>query len=234
MGFRRPLAYLALATSLLIPVRNSMAAQKQTSTPEQIEWTWEVRPEHPDPALPNVLLLGDSISRNYYPQVAKDLSGTANVYLLALSTSVGDPRLSRQIMEFIALERVTFSVVHFNNGMHGWSYSEAQYRAAFPQLLRTVRRMVGRSGSLMWASITPVQPHAFNGATNDRIDERNRIALAFATAAGLPLDDQYALMSKHQDLYEDTVHFGPAGAALMGDQAASLTRNALLRRSALR
>ena len=27
-------------------------------------------------------------------------------------------------------------------------------------------------------------------------------------------------MMKHQDLYEDTIHFGPAGAAIMGDQAA--------------
>ena len=65
----------------------------------------EVRPPHPDPKLPNVLLLGDSLSRNYFPEVTKDLAGTANVYLMASSTSVGDPRLPREIREFAAMLR---------------------------------------------------------------------------------------------------------------------------------
>jgi hypothetical protein len=34
-------------------------------------------------------------------------------------------------------------------------------------------------------------------------------------------------MTKHLDLYQDTVHFGPAGANLMGDQAAETIRVAL-------
>ena len=86
-----------------------------------------------------MLLLGDSIARNYFPQVVKDLTGVANVYLMALSTSVGDPRLPRQIAEFAAMENLAFRVVHFNNGMHGWDYTEAQYKAAFPAFLSSVR-----------------------------------------------------------------------------------------------
>jgi hypothetical protein len=66
-----------------------LIAEKLVSIPEEIEWTWEVRPPHPDPQLPNVLLLGDSISRNYFPEVRKDLAGVANVYLMATSTCVG-------------------------------------------------------------------------------------------------------------------------------------------------
>ena len=96
-----------------------LVGQKPASIPEGIEWTWEVRPPRPDAQLPNVLLLGDSISRNYFPQVTKDLDGVANVYLMSSSTSVGDPRLMRQIAEFSAMEKVRFRVVHFNNGMHG-------------------------------------------------------------------------------------------------------------------
>lgn len=71
--------------------------QEPVSIPEEIEWTWEVRPPHPDAKFPKVLLLGDSISRNYFLQVTKDLEGVANVYLMASSTSVGDPRLPQQI-----------------------------------------------------------------------------------------------------------------------------------------
>ena len=204
-------------------------APKQISVPEEIEWTWEVRPPHPAPALPNVLLLGDSITRNYFPQVTKSLKGTANVYLMAVSTSVGDPRLPHQIAEFAAMENVSFRIVHFNNGMHGWDYTEAQYKAAFPELLHCVEHLTSSRRALIWATITPVQKNAFNGASNERIDQRNRIALEQIHAAGVTVDDQHALMMKHLDTYEDTVHFGPSGAELMGIQAAETIRSALQR-----
>jgi lysophospholipase L1-like esterase len=201
------------------------------SIPEEIEWTWEVRPPHPDPRLPNVLLLGDSLSRNYFPQVTRDLAGVANVYLMASSTSVGDPRLPRQIREFAAMENVPFRIVHFNNGMHGWGYTEGQYKAAFPEFLRTVRSLVaknaGGTSALIWANITPVEPNAFNGASNSRIDARNAIARSFIDAAHIPIDDQHALMLQHQNLHQDTVHFNTAGSNLMGDQAAATIRSQL-------
>jgi lysophospholipase L1-like esterase len=212
-------ASIAVVLLLLMPA--PLAAKNPVSIPEEIEWTWEVRPPHPDPKLPNVLLLGDSLSRNYFPQVTKDLAGVANVYLMASSISVGDPRLPREIREFAAMEHVPFRVVHLNNGMHGWGYTEAQFKAAFPEFLRTVRSLVASNSDLIWATITPVHPKAFNGATNDRIDARNAIAKGFITIAHIAVDDQHALMMQHRDLYQDTVHFNLAGSQLMGDQAAA-------------
>lgn len=221
---------LLLALALVFPsLKFGPAATAQTavSIPEEIEWTWEVRPANPDPKLPNVLLLGDSITRNYFPQVVKDLTGIANVYLMAVSTSVGDPRLPHQIAEFAAMENVAFRVVHFNNGMHGWRYTEAQYKAAFPALLGSVRRLTGKSGRLIWANTTPVKSDASNGATNPRIEERNAIAEEQVRAAGISIDDQHGLMTQHPDLYQDAIHFGPRGADIMGDQVASSIRAAL-------
>jgi lysophospholipase L1-like esterase len=220
-------AKLAAVASLLLLSSTTLVAQKPVSIPEEIEWTWEVRPPHPDPKLPNVLLIGDSLSRNYFPQVTKDLAGIANVYLMASSTSVGDPRLPRQIREFAAMEHVPFRIVHFNNGMHGWVYTEAQFMAAFPEFLHTVRSLVASNNDLIWATITPVQPKAFNGATNERIDARNAIAKSFITAAHISIDDQHALMMQHRNLSQDTVHFNEAGSNLMGDQAAASLRKQL-------
>ena len=220
-----------LATSIallfFVATASPLLAQKSGSISEPIEWTWEVRPPHPNPQLPNVLLLGDSISRNYFPQVTKDLTGVANVYLMASSISVGDPRLSRQIEEFAAMENVHFRIVHFNNGMHGWGYSEAQYKAAFPQFLLTVRSLIEKDGGLIWASTTPVRQDVIDGATNARVEDRNAIALELVKTAGVKLDDQHALMEQHRGLYEDAVHFGPEGAKIQGDQAAALIRSAL-------
>jgi hypothetical protein len=158
LAAHRTLPLLALAL-LFPPLISSPAATAQTSVsiPEEIEWSWEVRPAHPDPNLPNVLLLGDSIARNYFPQVVKDLTGIANVYLMAVSTSVGDPRLPHQIAEFAAMENVVFRVVHFNNGMHGWGYTEAQYKTAFPAFLSSVRSLTGKGGRSIWANTTPVK-----------------------------------------------------------------------------
>ena len=221
-GIPTSIALLAVAAGAV-----ALFAQKPVSIPEEIEWTWEVRPPHPDLKLPNVLLLGDSITRNCFPEVTKDLAGVANVYLMASSTSVGDPRLPHQIAEFAAMEKVRFRVVHFNNGMHGWAYSEVQYKAVFPQLLRAVRTLVERDGKLIWASTTPVRSDEPNGATNSRVDERNTIALRLVKATGIEVDDQHALMEQHPDLYQDSVHFNPEGAKIQGDQAASLIRSAL-------
>lgn len=188
------------------------------------------RPPHPDPKLPNVLLLEDSISRAYFPKVTKDLAGVANLYLMASSTSVGDPRLLRQIAEFSAMEGVRFSVVHFNNGMHGWAYSEEQYKTAFPAFLHAVRKLAGSNGALIWATTTPVRQDATGGANNQRVGARNAIATPLAQAAGILVDDQHALMLSHQDLHEDPVHFNASGSALQGDQAAATIRTALARK----
>jgi hypothetical protein len=203
-----------------------LCAQHRTSIPEEIEWTWEVRPQVANPKLPNVLLLGDSITRNYFPEVTQGLGGIANVYLIASSTSVGDPRLPRQIAEFATLEGVSFAVVHFNNGLHGWGYTEAKFKSGFPIFLQAIRALPGR-GKLIWTTITPVKPEASNGASNSRIDARNAIARAFIEAERIPIDDQHALMIEHPDLYQDAFHFDKAGSAIMGAQAAAIIRRAL-------
>jgi hypothetical protein len=151
----------------------------------------------------------------------------ANVYLMASSTCVGDPRLPGQIAEFAAMEHVQFAVVHFNNGMHGWEYSEAEYQKDFPAFLRSVHRLTDSHAKLIWATTTPVRNDATDGATNPRIDVRNAIANALVTAEGIVIDDQHALMDKHAELHKDPVHFDDAGATLQGDQAAEFVRDAL-------
>jgi hypothetical protein len=228
MPAHRTVHALIVAMVLLPGVAGYTADRENpVSIPEQIEWTWEVRPPHPDPQLPNVLLVGDSITRNYFPEVVKDLAGTANVYLFASSTCVGDSRLPHQLAEFAAMERVQFRVVHFNNGMHGWGYTEEQYRAGFPVLLQSVRALAGLHGKLIWASTTPVRPDAGNGATNPRIDARNEIARGFVEKAGIAIDNQHALMMNHRNLYQDSIHFGPAGSAIQGAQVAATIKSAL-------
>lgn len=223
-----PLLYgcLTLVSLGMIFIPDCALARSQKSVAEEIEWTWEARPQHADSRLPNVLLVGDSITRNYFPRVTSDLAGIANVYLMASSTSVGDPRLPRQIAEFATTQQVSFAVVHFNNGLHGWGYTELQFETGFPVLLRALSILPGHA-KLIWATITPVKPEATTGATTRRIDARNAIARYFVERKGIPVDDQHGLMMRHLDLYEDSIHFNKTGADIMGDQAAATIKQAL-------
>ena len=212
----------AITLFLLLSPESATLFAQEISIPETIEWTWEVRPPNPDSKLPNVALLGDSITRNYFKKVVTDLAGVANVYLMATSASVGDPRLLHQIEEFAALEGVQFQVVHFNNGMHGWKYTEEQYKAAFPGYLQAVQKIAAPGGILIWSTITPVSSATPGGATNSRIEARNAIADSFTKPEGIAIDDQYALMMKHQDLHSDPVHFNSDGSNIQGEQVAKL------------
>lgn len=203
---------------ILLVGADSLQAQATGSLPEEIEWTWEVRPTHYDPKLPNVLLLGDSITRNYYPAVARRLTGKANVYLMATSASVGDPRLPLQIADFVTGEAVHLSLVHFNNGMHGWAYTESQYERAFPSFLRAIQDSAP-GARLIWTTTTPVKVDASPGPTNSRIESRNAIAKTLVQKADLAIDDQHELMMHHLDAYQDTVHFNENTAEIQAAQA---------------
>jgi hypothetical protein len=226
---KRPLASLLRVLAAILLVNGfaaTMCAQGLVSRPEETEWTWEVRPAHPDPKLPNVLLVGDSITRNYYPEVKRQLADVANVYLFASSACVGDPRLLSQLSEFAAMESVPFRVVHFNNGMHGWTYSEAEYKGGFADYLAKIRA-VAPEAALTWATTTPVKTESAPGPTNARIRERNSIAQVFIQTAAIPIDDQYALMLKYPEHYQDNVHFDNQGSVIQGEQAAQDIRNLL-------
>jgi hypothetical protein len=192
------------------------AAQDRRMVTEKIEWTYSDQPGEPNSALPNVLLIGDSITRAYYPAVAKGLDGKANCYYFATSASIGDERLPVQIAQYFAMIRVPLDVVHFNNGMHGWGYSEGEYARYFDELRAAIRAGAPHA-KLVWASTTPVRKDQARGATNARIEARNTIA-ARAMGPSTPIDDQYSLMSAHGDLHSDDVHFNPEGSAIQGAQ----------------
>jgi hypothetical protein len=117
-------------------------------------------------------------------------------------------------------------VIHFNNGMHGWDYSEAAFAAGLPGMIRELKKE--RPGSrLIWATITPVRKDDSLGATNVRIDARNALALARMKHDGIPVDDQHALMEGHGELHLDDVHFNDRGSEIQGDQATASIEAAL-------
>jgi lysophospholipase L1-like esterase len=223
---RRTLWKIALLLLAFLPSL-FVRAQSQLPITEKIEWTWTDRPEAPASGLPNVLLVGDSITRGYYPATAKELNGIANVYLFATSASSGDPRLPGQLHDYFAMMGLTFAVIHFNNGMHGWGYSEQEYAHGLPGMIGALREGAPHA-ALVWASTTPVLHDSTKGeSSNVRIDERNRLAAEVMVREGIAIDEQHALMLKHADLHNGDVHFTDAGYAVQAEQGSQSVRAAL-------
>ena len=219
---KRVFVLLMICTTALVAV-----AQARLPITEKIEWTWTDRPETPVANLPNVLLVGDSITRDYYPVVVDDLKGLANVYLFATSASSGDPRMPGQLHDYFSMMGLHFAVVHFNNGMHGWGYTEQQYAAGLPDIIAALRA-AAPGAKLIWANTTPVlHDSGPAGASNARIDVRNKLAAELMSREGILNDDQHALMLKHQDLHDGDVHFTTAGSAVQAKQVTATVRAAL-------
>src|SRR4029450_10941060 len=123
-------------------------------TCEAIEWC-DIWISHANETnLPRVLLIGDSITREYYPEVEKRLAGKAFVARLATSRFVADGVLLKEIE--LVLDQAKFDVIHFNNGMHGWQHSETEYEKAFPKFLETIRAHAPKA-QLIWAATTPLR-----------------------------------------------------------------------------
>lgn len=193
-------------------------AQDRNIKRENIEWTDVWFPNSNDHDLPRVALIGDSITRAYFAAVESGLKGKAYCARIATSKAVGDPALPAQLA--MLLSEAKFDVVHFNIGMHGWEYSEDEYRKYLPELLAAVRK--GAPGArLVWASTTPVRQDKAPGPSNERIVERNRIARQFFEKLGIPVDDLHAVMADHADLHSDDVHFKPEGSAMLAAQVAA-------------
>lgn len=211
---------LILCAAFIAPsgIAQTHSTLARKSILEKIEWTWAAQPDEPDESLPNVLLLGDSITRGYYPAVVKLLAGRANCYLFATSAASGDPRLIRQVDDYFAMMPLRFAVVHFNNGMHGWKYSDDAYADALPALIRALKED-SHGAKLVWATTTPVHASDSGGATNERIDVRNAKALVTMGRFHISVDDQHALMSGHDELHNGDVHYTEAGSAVQAGQA---------------
>lgn len=207
-----------LLLGLLLCASGFAARPAKDARHEDIEWCDVWMPNMRQSDLPRVLLIGDSITRAYYKDVEQNLKGKAYCARLATSAAIGDPALLLQVHTF--LSEAKFDVVHFNIGMHGWAYSEDEYRKHLPELLKTIRKDAP-GARLIWASTTPVRKDREPGPSNQRIRARNEIAQSYFSGQHIPIDDLYTLMDAHPDLHSDDVHFNKEGAALQANQVAA-------------
>jgi lysophospholipase L1-like esterase len=212
----------AATAALLLATAPTSAADPPRVVRENIEWLDVWVPGNGVKDQPRVLLIGDSITRGYYKTVEDALKGKAVVCRLATSKSLGDPGLLDEVR--LVLGQATFDVVHFNNGMHGWGYTEEEYAKAIPDLVAAIRK--GAPGArLVWASTTPVRVagkvEQLDPKT-DRVKARNKAAAEVMAKEKIPTNDLFALVTDKAELFSnDGVHLNAKGSAALGEQVAA-------------
>jgi hypothetical protein len=224
------LSKIGLTAVLLIAALSSMAQNRKMPVRESIEWLDVYMPNTNDTVLPRILLIGNSITRGYYPEVQKILEGKAYVARLTTSKSVGDPALLKEID--LIMSYYKFDIVHFNNGLHGFGYTEEEYKKAFPAFVKKIHKKAPHA-KLIWATITPLHTKADMRIFDpkiDRIKARNKIALDFITKQkDISVDSLWEFTVNHPEFYEggDGAHPNPSGYHALAEKVASVLTAAI-------
>lgn len=129
-------------------------------------------PKQDNPELPNVLLIGDSISIGYTPYVRKLLEGEADVYRIPSNAKYSVFGLEN-LDKWLAMKPAKWDLVHFNWGLWDLCYrhpkskvqgkrdkvngtltaTPEQYRATLGKI---VARLKQTDATLIWCATTPV------------------------------------------------------------------------------
>ena len=214
------------AFTLILAIVSLVSAEEPIR--ERIEWNdvWITNADKPD--LPRVLLIGDSITRGYFSEVEKRMEGKAYCARLTTSKCVSDPFFADEVA--LVLEQYPVAVIHFNNGLHGWGYTEEQYRHGLLRLMETFQTHAGDT-KLIWATTTPVRERDNLQQISERTERviaRNQIAAAIMKEHDIPTNDLYGLVVQHPDWQSgDGVHFNGKGKEAQGAAVAESVQKCL-------
>jgi acyl-CoA thioesterase-1 len=137
----------------------------------------------PEPVLPRILVIGDSISMNYHEAAKAALQGVANYY--RIEGNGGDSRRGVACAELWVGDGtqpgLPWDVIQFNHGLHdlkqqydattgAWGAYQvpvAEYQANLEREIQILKRT---GAILVWCTTTPVPNHSI-GQVNRRKDE---------------------------------------------------------------
>jgi lysophospholipase L1-like esterase len=176
-----------------------------------------------DPALPRVLLIGDSVSRGYTQSVRKALAGKANVHRAPANcgpTSLGLRKLD------VWLGDGKWDLIHFNFGIHDRNTPVLEYSQRLEQL---VKRMKKTGAKLVWASTTPIPDVPEKKQTAASIIERNKAAAQIMQKHGVVIDDLFTAVTPFLAEMQNPndVHFNGAGYEFLGQRVGEAILEAL-------
>jgi len=180
-----------------------------------------------DPALPRVMLLGDSISIGYTLPVRDLLKGKTNVLRPADNcgpTTKGLERLDKW------LDMGKLDIIHFNFGLHDLRLMpetgkcQVDLKAYEENLTKIVERLKKTGAKLIFATTTAVVDGPGRKRKNSDVAAYNEVALRVMKAEGIPIDDLYTALMNNPDREKITTpegtHFTKEGYEFLAKRVA--------------
>ena len=221
--YRFTVAAALLGASLLL----NPGARAEDIVHEKYEWSdmWVTNADV-ETGTPRVLLVGDSIVRGYYGGVEKNLGEGVNCARYSTSKFLSHPDFLTELG--VMIKRFHFDVIHVNNGLHGWGYTEAQYEAGVEALIAFIKKESPDS-TIVWCMTTPVRDSKDltkpDADKKPRVEARNAIAAAIMKKYEIVVDDLYAVVVEDDANFSpDGVHFSDAGKEKQAKQVAEVVR----------
>jgi hypothetical protein len=233
----------AVCAAALLLVTAHAAPEKGSSVEKRKNLSWQFEA---DPALPDVLILGDSISIGYTLPVRELLEGKANVYRPMSPNGKGPENCAGTTAGVAGIDGWLgdrkWKVIHFNWGLHdlkhidengGPSNDPASPVQASPEVYaenlgKIVAKLEATGARLIFATTTPVVPN-----TKDplRAPEApgiyNAAARKVIEGKGIQVNDLHAFCEPRLAELQlpRNVHFNEAGSmALAKEVADAITR----------
>lgn len=157
---------------------------------ERFEWVQSWCDEAPSNDLPRVLLIGDSITRQYQDRVRELLRGKCYVDYFSSSYAVDSPIYQTLIKAFVGDSK--YAIIHFNNGLHGFHIGKSTYKSRLKKLLKTLPNdcKVILANTTFVFEEGNVIPDKMWGK---RVSERNVAIAELSEEFGFPIDNLYSV-----------------------------------------
>lgn len=170
-----------------------------------------------DPALPRILLIGDSISRGYTVTVRRALAGKVNVH--RAPANCGPTTQGLKLLD-VWLGDGAWDLVHFNFGVHDRQSDVEEYAE---RLEAIVERLKATGAKLVWASSTPLSSGAEGTFTPGTMVPLNEAAARVMARHGVSVNDLYSVAKPAlADVQTpDGCHFNAGGYRLLGGAVAA-------------
>ncbi|MCF7847272.1 MAG: SGNH/GDSL hydrolase family protein [Kiritimatiellales bacterium] len=223
----------------------NVSAKKQKVEPGSFEekagkYSWEVKA---DPNLPNMLILGDSISIGYTLQVRQFLKGKANVYRPlsgAGPENCGDSVKAVDSIDKWLSSAPKWDVIHFNSGLHDLKRIDGKNTgpeipsqvsiADYKKNLQTVVDKMKATGAKLIFATTTAYPA---GVKPCRLPEDavkyNNAAAEVMRKNQVQVNDLYAFtVNRLEELQNPlNVHFSEEGSTVLGKEIAETVATAM-------
>lgn len=202
-------------------------------------------PQNIDPKLPNVLLIGDSISIGYMLAAREQLSGEANVF--RPNTNCGPSNRGLESLESWLGDR-KWDVIHFNFGLHDLKYmgpnnqnlADPKAKGSHQQvpldqytanLKKIAERLKKTGATVIWRETTPVPEGAAGRVVGDSARYNEAAAKVMAEVGDIQIDPMFAFAKEHAEQLPANVHYSKAGSEKLAEQVAKTVRAALKQRA---